>query len=73
MGNFAPTLVIKCIRVTAYGSYIAETMVPLKSAMKSRKQTKFAGDPVTIVKTIIPGEPDHTLPNGPSKQQIPTC
>ena len=33
-------------------TYIAETLYPLKSAIKPRKQTQFAGDPVTSVKTI---------------------
>ena len=33
-------------------TYISETLVPLKSAIKPKKQTRFAGDPVTSVKTI---------------------
>ena len=37
---------------TAYDSYIAETLYPLKSAIKPRKQTWFAGNPVSSVKTI---------------------
>ena len=45
-------LVIRCIGDTAYDSYISETLVPLKSAIKPRKQMRFAGDPVTSVKTI---------------------
>ena len=32
--------------------YIAETLYPLKSAIKPKKQMRFAGDPVTSVKTI---------------------
>ena len=45
-------LVIRCIGDTAYDSYIAETLYPLKSAIKPKKQTRFAGDTVSIVKTI---------------------
>ena len=37
---------------TAYDSYIAETLYSLKSAIKPKKQTRFAGDPVSSVKTI---------------------
>ena len=33
-------------------TYIAETLYPLKSVIKLRKQTRFAGDPVSSVKTI---------------------
>ena len=47
-----PKLVIRCIGDTAYDSYIAETLYPLKSAIKLKKQTWFAGDPVSSVKTI---------------------
>ena len=32
--------------------YISEILYPLKSAIKPMKQTRFAGDPVTSVKTI---------------------
>ena len=53
-GKSVPKLVIKHIGDTAYDSYIAETLVPLKSAIKPRKQTRFAGDPVISVKTIPP-------------------
>ena len=37
---------------TAYDSYISETLYPLKSAIKPKKQMRFSGDPVTSVKTI---------------------
>ena len=47
-----PKLVIRRVGDTAYDSYIAETLYPLKSAIKPRKQTRFAGNPVTSVKTI---------------------
>ena len=47
-----PKLLIRCIGDTAYDSYISETLIPLKSAIKPKKQTRFAGDPVTSVKTI---------------------
>ena len=47
-----PKLVIRCIGDTAYDSYILETLVPLKSAITPKKQTRFVGDPVTSVKTI---------------------
>ena len=47
-----PKLVIRRVGDTAYNSYIAETLYPLKSAIKPKKQTRFAGDPVSSVKTI---------------------
>ena len=50
--NNVPKLVIRRVGDTAYDSYIAETLYPLKSAIKLRKQTRFAGDPVSSVKTI---------------------
>ena len=50
--NSVPKLVIRRVGDTAYDSYIAETLYPLKSAIKLRKQIRFAGDPVTSVKTI---------------------
>ena len=50
--NSVPKLVIRRVGDTAYDSYIAETLYPLKSAIKPRKQTRFAEDPVSSVKTI---------------------
>ena len=50
--NNVPKLVIRRVGDTAYDSYIAETLYPLKSAIKPKKQTQFAGDPVNSVKTI---------------------
>ena len=50
--NSVPKLVIRQVGDTAYDSYIAETLYPLKSAIKLRKQTQFAGDSVSSVKTI---------------------
>ena len=50
--NSVPKLVLKRVGDTAYDSYTAETLYPLKSAIKLRKQTQFAGEPVTSVKTI---------------------
>ena len=50
--NSVPKLEIRRVGDTAYDSYIAETLYPLKSAIKPRKQTRFAGDPVSSVKTI---------------------
>ena len=47
-----PKIVIRCIGDTAYESYILETLYPLKSAIKPKKQMRFAGDPVSSVKTI---------------------
>ena len=47
-----PKLVIRWVGGTAYDSYIAETLYPLKSAIKPKKQMRFAGDPVSSVKTI---------------------
>ena len=47
-----PKIVIRHIGDTAYDSYISETLYPLKSAIKIKKQTRFAGDPVSSVKTI---------------------
>ena len=50
--NSVPKLVIRQVGDTAYDSYIAETLYRLKSAIKLKKQTRFAGDPVSSVKTI---------------------
>ena len=50
--NNVPKLVIRQVGDTAYDSYIAETLYSLKSAIKPRKQTQFAGDQVSSVKTI---------------------
>ena len=50
--NSVPKLVIRRVGDIAYDSYIAETLYPLKNAIKLRKQTWFAGDPVSSVKTI---------------------
>ena len=47
-----PKLVIRQVGDTAYDSYISETLYPLKSTIKPKKQTRFAGDPVSSVKTI---------------------
>ena len=47
-----PKLVIRHIGDTAYDSYIAKTLYPLKNAIMPKKQTRFAGDPVSSVKTI---------------------
>ena len=52
LNNSVPKLVIRRVGDTAYDSYIAETLYPLKSAIKLKKQTRFAGDPVSSVKTI---------------------
>ena len=45
-------MIIRRYGDTAYDSYIAETMVPLRSAFKPRKQTRFESDPVTSVRHI---------------------
>ena len=69
-------LLIRCVGDTAYDSYIAETLYPLKSAIKPKKQTRFAGDLVSSVKTtparrtkshplkwtIKAGDPDLLIP-----------
>ena len=47
-----PKLIIRCYGDTAYDSYIAETMVPLRSTFKPRKQTRFESNPVTSVRHI---------------------
>ena len=47
-----PKLIIRRYGDTAYDSYIAETMVPLRSTFKPRKQTRFESDPVTSVRHI---------------------
>ena len=67
----------KHIGDTAYDSYIAETLVPLRSSIKARKQTRFESDPVTSVRyiparslsqpnpptrTIDPSDPDLLIP-----------
>ena len=54
-----PKLVIKQIGDTSYDSYIAETLMPLKSAIKPVKKTGFAGQPVTSVKAILPRRRPH--------------
>ena len=46
-----PKLVIRWVGDTAYDSYIAETLYPLKSAIKPKKHMRFAGNPVSSVKT----------------------
>ena len=71
-----PKLVIRCIADTAYDSYISETLVPLKSVIKPKKQTRFAGDPVTSVKTILvrrtrPHPPKWTINAGDLDLLIP--
>ena len=50
--KLVPKLVIKRIGDTAYDSYIAETLMPLRSSIKTKKQTRFTDQPVTSVKTI---------------------
>ena len=47
-----PKLIIRRYGDTAYDSYIAETMVPLRSTFKPRKQTRFESDPMTSVRHI---------------------
>ena len=47
-----PKLVIRRVGDTAYDSYIAETLYLLKSAIKPKKHMRFAGDPVSSVKTV---------------------
>ena len=71
-----PKLVIRCIGDTACDSYIAETLYPLKSAIKPNKQTRFAGDPVSSVKTIPSRRtrshlPKWTIKTGDSDLLIP--
>ena len=56
-----PKLIIRHYGDTAYDSYIAETMVPLRSAFKPRKQTRFESDPVTSVRHI-PARCSNTQP-----------
>ena len=56
-----PKLIIRRYGDTAYDSYIAETMVPLRSAFKPRKQTRFESDPVTSVRHI-PARCSNTQP-----------
>ena len=50
--NIVLKLVIRCTGDTAYDSYIAETLISLRSAFKPRKQTRFESDPVTSVRHI---------------------
>ena len=47
-----PKLIIRCTGDSAYDSYIAETLIPLRSAFKPRKQTRFESNPVTSVRHI---------------------
>ena len=64
-----PKLIIRRYGDTAYDSYIAETMVPLRSAFKPRKQTRFKSDPVTSVRHI-PARYSNTQPT-PSRTLDP--
>ena len=48
--QIVPKLVI--IEDTAYDSYIAETLVPLRSVIKPKKQTRFEGNYVTSIRHI---------------------
>ena len=71
-----PKLVIRCIGDTAYDSYISQTLVPLKRAIKPKKQSRFAGHPVTSVKTIParrtrPHPPKWTINAGDPDLLIP--
>ena len=50
--KLVPKLVIKRIGDTAYDSYIAETLMPLRSSIKTKKQMRFTDQPGTSVKTI---------------------
>ena len=50
--KYVSKLILKHIGDTAYNSYISETLVLLKNAIKPRKQTRFAGNIVTSVRTI---------------------
>ena len=56
-----PKLIIRRYGDTAYDSYIAETLVPLRSTFKPRKQTRFESDPVTSVRHI-PARCSNTQP-----------
>ena len=69
--NSVPKLVIRRVGDTAYDSYIAETLYPLKSAIKPRKQTRFAGDPVTSVKTIPARRTRSHPPKWTIKAEVP--
>ena len=62
-------LIIRRYGDTAYDSYIAETMVPLRSAFRPRKQTRFESDPVTSVRHI-PARSSNTQPT-PSRTLDP--
>ena len=64
-----PKLIIRRYGDTAYDSYIAETMVPLRSAFRPRKQTRFESDPVTSVRHI-PAKSSNTQPT-PSRTLDP--
>ena len=64
-----PKLIIRRYGDTAYESYIAETMVPLRNTFKPRKQTKFESDPVTSVRHI-PARCSNTQPT-PSRTLDP--
>ena len=47
-----PKLVIRHTGDTVYDSYIAETLIPLRSTFKPRKQTRFKSNPMTSVRHI---------------------
>ena len=56
-------LVIRHTGDTAYDSYIAETLIPLRSTFKRRKQTRFESDPMTSVRHIpVRGKPETSPP-----------
>ena len=55
-------LVIKHMGNTAYDSYIAETLITLRSTFKPRKQTRFESDPVTSVRHILARYSKETSP-----------
>ncbi|MCG8624199.1 MAG: hypothetical protein MJE68_19670, partial [Proteobacteria bacterium] len=54
-----PKITLKRVSDTAYDSYISETLVPLRSAIRPQKMTRFESDPVTSVRHI-PARPAAT-------------
>ena len=46
-------LIIECFGDTAYDYYIAETLVPLRSTIRPKKQKRFEDNPLTSVRHIL--------------------
>ena len=68
-----PKLIIRCYGDTAFDSYIAETLIPLRSTFKPRNQTRFESDPVTSVRHIPARCSSQPTPRRNLDPWIQTC